>query len=103
MDIEFRKISLSSVYVNIKDESRLDIDGAVEYGTKVKEFVEDNNISHLVLDFANVTFISSFGLKVVLEIYKAMKEPAVLRISNASETIKNTFQMVGFTTFIDIN
>ena len=86
----------------VKASGRLDMDSAVEFGTKIKDYVEDNDITELTLDFAEVTFISSFGLKVVLEIYQAMKDPAILTIKNANKQIKGSFHMVGFEKFLKI-
>ena len=95
-----QQIAQSVLYV--KTSGRLDMDSAVEFGTKIKDYVEDNDITELTLDFAEVTFISSFGLKVVLEIYQAMKDPAILTIKNANKQIKGSFHMVGFEKFLKI-
>ena len=96
-----KQITPSSLYV--KPVGRMDIDAAVEFGTKVKDYVEDKYITDLTLDFAEITFISSFGLKVILEIYQTMNDPGTIRITNANEQIKNAFYMVGFEKFIKIN
>ena len=96
-----QQIAQSVLYV--KASGRLDMDSAVEFGTKIKDYVEDNEITELTLDFAEVTFISSFGLKVILEIYQAMQESGSIRIENANEQIRNSFHMVGFDKFIEIN
>ncbi|MBQ9245034.1 STAS domain-containing protein [bacterium] len=100
MDIELKYITPTSLYV--KAFGRLDIDNAMPFGIKIKDEVEDNNVSSLTLDFAEVTFISSFGLKVILETYQVMQEPAVIKIINASDTVKHAFLLVGFDKFIDI-
>lgn len=100
MEVEMKQISPSSLYA--KASGRLDIDNAADYGAKIKDFVEDKDISNLTLDFSEITFISSFGLKVILEIYHAMKEPAVLRVTHASEAAKSSFVMTGFDKFISI-
>ena len=96
-----KQITLSSLYV--KAQGRLDIDAAVEYGTKIKDYVEDKHITNLTLDFSDITFISSFGLKVILEIYQAMKGEKNIRITHAAEQIKNSFRMVGFDRFVNID
>ena len=101
MDLELKQITPTSLYV--KSEGRLDIDNAMDYGTKIKDYVEDKNITNLTLDFSDITFISSFGLKVILEIFQTMKEPAMLRVTHAAEPIKNSFRMVGFDKFINID
>ena len=76
------------------------MDSAVEFGTTVKD--ELDGIKELVIDFRDVTFISSFGLKVILELYKEMKEQGSMRLINVSESINNSFKMVGFDKFLNI-
>ena len=82
---------------------RMDLDSAVEYGTSVKDalYDADEQITELILDFSGVTFISSYGLKVVLELYKYMQEQnGVLKLECVPETIRNSFKMVGFDKFL---
>lgn len=101
MDITINVIGLSSVYV--KASGRLDLENAVEYGSKVKDFIEDSDeiITETTLDFAEITFISSFGLKVVLELYKLLKaQDGTLKLKNVSEELMNSFKMVGFDKFL---
>ncbi len=101
MQIEIKFLGIDSMYV--RTAGRLDLDTAVEYGTKVKDAVEDNNIKELVLDFTEITFISSFGLKIILELFNNMKaNDGKLKLKGVSEQIQNTFKMVGFDKFLDI-
>lgn len=86
-----------------KAAGRLDLDAAVEYGTTIKDALYDaeEEIKELILDFSEITFISSFGLKVILELFKQMQEQnGVLKIKNPSEAIMNSFKMVGFDKFL---
>lgn len=101
MDIKFKKIGLDGLYV--KTAGRLDLDNAVEYGSRIKNVIEDSDdvITEVNLDFSEIVFISSFGLKVILELYKQLKEQkGVLKISNVSEQIMSSFKMVGFDKFL---
>lgn len=98
--MEMKSLSPKSLYV--KTYGRLDLDNAMKYGTEIKDKVEDDEITDLTWDFSEVTFISSFGLKVILEIYQIMKEPAVVRITNAADSVKKSFTMAGFEQFIKI-
>lgn len=101
MQIEIKFLGIDGMYV--KTAGRLDLDTAVEYGTKVKDAVEDNNIKELTLDFTEITFISSFGLKIILELFNNMKSNGgKLKLKGVSEQIQNTFKMVGFDKFLDI-
>ena len=101
MDITIKRVGLESLYITTV--GRLDLDNAVEYGTKIKDFIEDcdDTIKDVTLDFAEIIFISSFGLKVILELYKLLKaQNGVLKLKNVSEQLKNSFKLVGFDKFL---
>ena len=101
MDIEIKRTGPESLYVTAA--GRLDLDNAVNYGTKIKELIEDIDdvITDLTLDFSEITFISSFGLKVILELYKQLKEKnGTIKLKNVSEQLVNSFKMVGFDKFL---
>ena len=87
----------------VQADGRLDLDSAVDYGTKVKDTIEDSDtvITEVILDFSQITFISSFGLKIILELYKFMKERnGLLKLKSVSESLMNSFRMVGFDKFL---
>ena len=101
MDITVKNIGPDSLYVEA--DGRLDLDGAVEYGTKIKNTIEDSPevIKEVTLDFAKITFISSFGLKVVLELYKQLKEQeGSLKLKNVPVGVMSSFRLVGFDKFL---
>ena len=104
MEINVKNFGIDGLYV--KAIGRMDLDNAVEYGVTVKNAVEDatEEINELILDFSEITFISSFGLKVVLELYKEMQSrQGSLKLKNIPEPLKNSFKMVGFDKFLDID
>ena len=101
MNIIIKSNGLDALYVVAS--GRLDLDSAVEYGIKIKDTIEDSNINitELILDFSQITFISSFGLKIILELYKFMKERnGTLKLKSVSESLMNSFRMVGFNKFL---
>lgn len=101
MDIIIKNNGFNTLYVQA--EGRLDLDTAVEYGTKVKDTIEDSDITitEVILDFSQITFISSFGLKIILELYKFMKEQnGILKLKSVSANLMNSFKMVGFDKFL---
>ena len=103
MEIEIKNIGIDGLYA--KTSGRLDLDSAVEYGVAIKDALTDasEDIKELVLDFSEITFISSFGLKVVLELYKEMQaKQGTLKLKDIPEQLKNSFKMVGFDKFLDI-
>ena len=87
----------------VKAIGRLDLDSAVEYGQTITDamYDSDEKITSLLLDFSEITFISSDGLKVILELYKKKKETGgSLKIKNVSEEIRKSFNLVGFNKFL---
>jgi anti-anti-sigma factor len=104
MEVSVKMFGLSGL--KVKAEGRLDLENAVTFGTTVKNSIADSEepITELVIDFEKISFISSFGLKVILELYKCMKEQnGSLKLINVSEQIKNSFRMVGFDKFLELN
>ena len=101
MDVSIKKTGVFGIVV--KASGRLDLDAAVEYGKAIKDAIYDSeeSISEITLDFSEITFISSFGLKVILDLYKDMKENnGTLKIQNTTEQIFNSFKIVGFDKFL---
>ena len=104
LEISCKNFGIDGLYV--KASGRLDLDSAVEYGVKIKDTMEDaqEDIKELVLDFSQITFISSFGLKVILELYKEMQaKQGSLKLKDIPEQLKSSFKMVGFDKFLDID
>ena len=101
MDITLKRIGMDGLYVVAA--GRLDLDSAVDYGSKIKDFIEDcdDTITDVTLDFSGITFISSFGLKVILELYKQLKtQEGALKLKGVSKDLMNSFKMVGFDKFL---
>ena len=101
MDVILNVVDFNTLFV--KAFGRLDLDNAVEYGTKIKNFIEDSDdvITEVTLDFSEITFISSFGLKVILELYKLLQtRNGKLKLKNVPEQLLNSFKMVGFDKFL---
>ena len=101
MNFTIKRIGISSLYVQAS--GRLDLDTAVDYGTSVKDAIDDSEetITEVILDFSEITFISSFGLKIILELFKLLKsQNGVLKLRNVSEQLMGSFKLVGFDKFL---
>ena len=101
MNVTIKRIGINGLYIHTS--GRLDLDTAVEYGTKIKDTIEDSEetITEVILDFSEITFISSFGLKVILELFKLLKsQDGVLKLKNVSEQLMGSFKLVGFDKFL---
>lgn len=97
-------ISYKNVFTMVaKASGKINLETAVEYGTTIKDAIMDyeEEIKELVLDFSEITFISSIGLKVILELYREMEDrDGVVKIIGISDEVKKSFDMVGFDKFV---
>ena len=100
MDIKLRKTEDNTLVVSAI--GKIDIDTAVEYGTKITDAIDDNDIKNVVLDFSQITYISSMGLRIILELHQKMNSAGSLKIINVDEQVLNIFKMTGFTKFLNI-
>ena len=100
MQIELKKIGEEGLLV--KADGKIDLDSAVEFGTTIKDAIEDNDIKDVVLDFEKVTYISSIGLRVILELHQQMAKIGTMKLTNVQESILVIFKMTGFDKFLYI-
>ena len=100
MEIKFKKSEVNTLEVIAS--GKIDIDTAVEYGTKITDAVEDNEITNLILDFAQISYISSMGLRIVLELHQKMSGLGSMTIKNVNPQVLNIFKMTGFSKFLNI-
>jgi anti-sigma B factor antagonist len=99
MEINLKKINENGLYV--KASEKLDIDSAADYGTKIKDALDDMN--ELVLDFAEITYVASIGLRVLLELYQQMSKQGSIKLINVQEPVQNVLKMTGFNKFLSIS
>lgn len=90
----------STLLVHVKGE----VD-TITAPTLEKEVSEDiAKAETLVLDFEEVRYVSSAGLRVILTLYKKQSDKnRVLEIKNVNEEVMTVFEMTGFTSFLTIN
>ena len=81
-------------------EGRIDTTTAANFGMEVND--ELDGVKELILDFRGVEYISSLGLRVILELQKRMNEQGSMQVVNVNETVMDIFKMTGFTTFLTI-
>lgn len=59
-------------------------------------------IDYLVLDFSELNYISSAGLRVILSTQETMNKQGKMVIRNISDEIKKIFEVVGFIKFLNL-
>jgi anti-anti-sigma factor len=93
MTIEQERVD--STTVTLIPSGRLDAANAPLLEQKIKQ--AGNDITELVLDFSGLTYISSVGLRVILQTKKVFKKDnRKLTIKNMNETVREVFEMTGF-------
>jgi anti-anti-sigma factor len=93
---EFDKNDLT---VNV--EGRIDTITSQELESTLNDEIE--NITSLTLNFSNLEYISSAGLRVLIATQKKMNEKDIpMVITNVNNTIKEIFRMSGFDKILEI-
>ena len=87
-----------SLVVNII--GRLDAATAPQLEKELSASLE--GIKTLTLDFANLEYIASAGLRVLLVAQKRMNKQGNMTIKNVSNEVKEVLDMTGFINFLNI-
>lgn len=81
-------------------EGWLDTQSSPELGKEINSL---SDIKNLILDFENLEYISSSGLREVVSAYKKMKENGgEFSIINVSSEVMDVFKLTGFDKRLDI-
>ncbi len=81
-------------------EGRLDTTTSPELEAEYSTSLE--GVTELVFDFEKLEYISSAGLRVLLSAQKIMNKQGSMVIRNASEEVKEIFDVTGFSDILDI-
>ncbi|MCZ3365282.1 MULTISPECIES: STAS domain-containing protein [Methanobacterium] len=87
--------------LTIKLNGRLDTNTAPELEEELKKDLP--NVTDLVLDFEDLKYISSAGLRVVLSTQKIMNKQGNMAIENVNDLIMEIFEATGFSSILTIN
>ncbi len=79
---------------------RLDTTTAPDLEKEVKENIE--GVESLDFDFTSLEYISSAGLRVLLSAQKIMNKQGSMVIKNASDEVKEIFEVTGFADILTI-
>lgn len=90
--------NVSELYVALT--GRLDTVTAPELEKELKGSL--NGMTELVLDFEQLEYISSAGLRVLLATQKIMNKQGEMKIKHVNETILEIFEVTGFSDILTI-
>ncbi|NLC92795.1 MAG: STAS domain-containing protein [Treponema sp.] len=97
MDIE-KKQDESKLFIKVS--GRLDTQTSPQLEECVKGKLD--GITELKIDMADLEYISSAGLRVLLMISKIMKNQGSFVICNINETVKEVFDVTGFSDILTV-
>lgn len=81
-------------------EGRLDTVTAPELEASIKESI--GGVTELRMDFEKLEYISSAGLRVLLSAQKTMNKQGTMTLVNVNETVKEIFEVTGFSDILTI-
>lgn len=90
---------LNGSVLTIFAKGRIDSTNAAEVQAAANEIIGEYKPSNIILDLDELQYISSAGLRVVLNLRKAF---AGMEITNASSEVYDIFDMTGFTEMIPV-
>ncbi|SCY65907.1 STAS domain-containing protein [Butyrivibrio sp. INlla14] len=86
--------------LNISLEGRLDTMTAPDLEALLTASL--GGVENLVFDFAKLEYISSAGLRVLLSAQKTMNKQGTMVVRNATEEVKEIFEVTGFSDILTI-
>lgn len=81
-------------------EGRLDTTTAPQLEAEIKASL--SGVTELTLDMAELAYLSSAGLRVILTAQKQMNRQGKMVVCNVNETIMEVFDVTGFTDILTI-
>lgn len=86
--------------LEVKVSGRLDTTTAPDLEAALKESLE--GIKDLNMDFSDLEYISSAGLRVLLSAQKTMNKQGSMTVSGVNSTIMEIFEVTGFSDILTI-
>ncbi len=86
-----------------KADGRIDSSNSREFHTELEAVVADSDAA-LVLDFEDVAYISSAGMRVILLTAKSLQKSGIkLALCSMDDSIREVFKISGFDKIIEIH
>lgn len=79
---------------------RMDTNTAPQFEEEMKNSVE--GVKKLILNFENLEYISSAGLRVILSAQKIMNKQGEMIVRNVNEVVSEVFEITGFLDILTI-
>lgn len=92
--------TLNGSTLNVVLTGRLDTITAPQLEAELKASFD--GITELILDFQNLEYLSSAGLRVLLAAQKVMNRQGTMTIKHVSDTVHEIFEVTGFIDILTI-
>jgi anti-sigma B factor antagonist len=92
--------NLNGTELTVAIVGRLDTATAPDMEEVLKESFE--GITKLILDFEGLEYLSSAGLRVILQAQKTMNKQGEMVVRNVNETVTEIFEVTGFYDILNI-
>ena len=92
--------TLNEKTLTVKVSGRLDTTTAPDLEAELKSSLD--GIEELVLDFSDLEYISSAGLRVLLSAQKIMNKQGSMVVTGVNSTIMEIFEVTGFSDILTI-
>lgn len=92
---------LRDAVLYVEAKGKLDIYNAQDYLDEIKKHLI--YVKELVLDFSQIDYVASIGLRALLELHKIMQDrDCHIKLKNVNDEVLNIFKITGFDTFLTI-
>ena len=92
--------NLNGATLTMTISGRLDTTSAPQLEGELKASLP--GVEHLVLDFSELAYLSSAGLRVLLAAQKIMNKQGDMVVRNVNETVADIFDVTGFSDILTI-
>ena len=88
------KTKKNGTTLNVIVSGRVDTATAPELEAEVKPQL--NGVTSLILDFKDVNYVSSAGLRVLLSLQKKMMTQGEMKLLHVNDVVNDVFEVTGF-------
>ena len=92
--------NVNGTELTIAITGRLDTATAPELEKEINESIA--GITKFIFDFVNLEYLSSAGLRILLQAQKTMNKQGEMIIKNVNETVSEIFEVTGFADILTI-
>ena len=92
----------SGSVLTVKPEGRIDTKTSPILENDIQKYIDSTD--NMILDFTNVDYISSGGMRVLLALHKRLKKKGgTLKVINVKDSIYDIFKLVGFHSMVEVS